>query len=729
MGFAQPPYDNPDMPSASDFPLPPCSGLAFWRWGAASEPTAHAPDMQFWWHRLRDQDKDRLGRARAEHLAGNAAPIEMVVRARRPDSGWDWLLVRGSAVVNAGGQRELAGYVVDISRLGADGCFAAPAGQVRRSSRHPPGLIPSPEAGGASAPGAFFSSRHLPPPTEDAGKAEAWDSGIHEELLRFHRRNIAAVFESGAEVTETVCLHTSLCGETVHEYCYRPEFGPDDKVCAVICQMRDLDGRTAGRESRAGEEQAAFPDRPPRTPGDSGEYMHALEKAKAMAETANRTKDEFLANVSHELRTPLNGVIGMLQLLQLSSLSEEQREYVRIAGLSGQALLRIIADILDFSRMESGRMELRDGIFDLRETLLSTMSLFISQARSKGLEVTVSIDESLPAALVGDDARVRQIVFNLVGNALKFTKQGGIGLECSLLPHTTRDKAWVYIAVRDTGMGMPPQMHGAIFDPFTQLDSSSTREHSGTGLGLVIVKRLVRMMDGTLAVESEEGEGTTIHCSLPFARADRRVADRMRRRPSFAGQRQQRLDVLVAEDDPVGRFALSAFLLRAGHRAVCVESGLQALEAAQLHAFDCLITDIQLPVMDGLEITRRIRQGHFSGITPSREVADAVRNAVPEASATARLAVPRDLPVIALTAHAMSGDREYFLSMGMDMYLAKPIIMEELYAVLDRVLAGKDGREAAGKASAGRGPGNRREKAVFQQEKGRAGRKKERDIV
>ena len=533
------------------------------------------------------------------------------------------------------------------------------------------------------------------PLTDDAAKAETWDSGIREDMLRFHRHNIAAAFESGAEVTETAGLHTSLRGETVHEYCYRPEFGPDGKVCAVICQMRDLDGQTAGRERRAGEAHPAFPKRPSRAPGDSGAYVHALEKAKTMAETANRAKDEFLATVSHELRTPLNGVLGMLQLLQLSPLSGEQREYVRIACLSGQTLLRIISDILDFSRMESGRMELRDGIFDLRETLLSTMSLFISQARSKGLETTVSIDERLPAALVGDDARVRQIVFNLVGNALKFTNQGGIGLECSLLPHSARGKAWVYIAVRDTGVGMPPQMHGAIFEAFTQLDSSSAREQPGTGLGLVIVKRLVRMMGGALTVESEEGEGTTIHCSLPFTRADRRVADRMRRRPAFAGQRQQRLDVLVAEDDPVGRFALNAFLLRGGHRVVCVESGRQALEAVQLHAFDCLITDIQLPVMDGLEVTHRIRQGRFSGITPSREVADAVRNAVPEAPAAARLAVPRDLPVIALTAHAMSGDREYFLRMGMDMYLAKPVIMEELYAALDRILAGKGVREPA----------------------------------
>ena len=605
-----------------------------------------------------------------------------------------------------------------------------------------------PDADGFLAPDECSRSRHPPLPTADDGKPEVWDFGIHEELLRFHRRNIASVFAGGAEITETVGLRTSLRGEVGCEYSYRPEFGPDGKVCAVICQTHDL-ARLAeafGRERHSGEGGSAFPSRPPRTGEDSGEYLQALEKAKMMAEAANRTKDEFLANVSHELRTPLNGVLGMLQLLQVSALSAEQREYVRIAGLSGQALLRIIADILDFSRMESGRMELRDGIFNLRETLLSTMSLFISQARTKGLEATVSIDENLPSALVGDDARVRQIVFNLVGNALKFTKQGGIGLECSLLPHNIRGKAWVYIAVRDTGMGMPPQMHAAIFEAFTQLDSSSTREHSGTGLGLVIVKRLVRMMGGTLAVESELGEGTTIHCSLPFARADRRAADRMRRRPSLAGRRQQRLDVLVAEDDPVGRFALSAFLLRAGHRAVCVENGRQALEAAQLHTFDCLITDIQLPVMDGLEIARRVRQGYFFDITPSREMAEAVRKAVPEADAEARLAVPRDLPVIALTAHAMSGDREYFLRMGMDMYLAKPVIMEELYAVLDRVLAGKgrkgpaafacrgDSRpssRSAGlrKTSRGRGPGNRREKAVFQQKKGRAGGKKERDIV
>ena len=182
--------------------------------------------------------------------------------------------------------------------------------------------MPNPDVDGFFAPDEHPPSRHPLLPAADPGKAEAWDSGIHEELLRFHRHHIAVVFESGAEVTETVCLHTSLGGEAVHEYCYRPEFGPDGKVCAVICQMRDLDRQTAGQEGQAGGARCAFPDRPPQAPGCSGEYMHALEKAKAMAETANRAKDEFLANVSHELRTPLNGVLGMLQLLQQSPLSE-----------------------------------------------------------------------------------------------------------------------------------------------------------------------------------------------------------------------------------------------------------------------------------------------------------------------------------------------------------------------------------------------------------------------
>ena len=195
--------------------------------------------------------------------------------------------------------------------------------------------------------------------------------------------------------------------------------------------------------------------------------IHDLRKAKEDAELANRSKDEFLANVSHELRTPLNGVLSMLKLLQLSLLPDEQMQYVDAAEHSGRALLRILSDILDFSRMESGKMGLQIGRFDLRATLASTMRLFADEARRRGLDTSLKIDDTLPPVLLGDDARVRQILFNLVGNALKFTEQGGVSVECSLLPYSAGDKIWVYLAVRDSGIGIPSWAHDGIFDAFS----------------------------------------------------------------------------------------------------------------------------------------------------------------------------------------------------------------------------------------------------------------------
>ena len=411
-------------------------------------------------------------------------------------------------------------------------------------------------------------------------------------------------------------------------------------------------------------------------------YMHDLKTAKESAETANRVKDEFLANVSHELRTPLNGMLSMLELLQLSPLSAEQLEYVKTAGSSGKTLLRILSDILDFSRMESGRMELQPAPFDLRAMLFSTMGLFIADARNKGIDLTISVDDGLPRVIVGDDARVRQIIINLMGNALKFTEKGGITLECSLLPHGARNKVWIYFVVRDTGIGIAPHAQSSIFEAFTQLDSSSTRKYSGTGLGLSIVKRLVKGMGGSLAVDSDVGEGTAIHCVLPFPRPDesaRQTARQKARPPDAVGRR---LDILVAEDDPASQFAIRTFLKRTGHRIVCVSNGRQALETLLLHSFDGLITDIQMPVMDGLETTRRIRSGDVDDILPGEATVKNVAAEIPEATLERRTSIPRNLPVVALTAHAMTGDREYFLRMGMDAYLSKPIIMVELNNIL-----------------------------------------------
>lgn len=414
------------------------------------------------------------------------------------------------------------------------------------------------------------------------------------------------------------------------------------------------------------------------------EYVRELQRAKEAAERANKVKDEFLANISHELRTPLNGMLGMLQLLDFLSLTEQQREYVRTASVSGRALLRIISDILDFSRIESGKMRLQAEPFDFKSAVESSLSLFRQEAEERRLSFEVDVDERIPRTLLGDDARLRQILFNIVGNALKFTERGGIRVECSLLPPGGNDHVWVYIAVRDTGVGIPSGEHTRIFEAFTQIDSSTTRQYAGTGLGLSIVRHLVALMGGGMALESEVGGGTTMHSSLRFTRMPDAAPE-----PETAktlGGETRPLQILVAEDDVVSRYAIQKFLQRLGHTAVCAPNGRLALEMLQLYPFDCLFTDIQMPDMDGLEVVRRIRESDFADITPTGEAREQLRSAIP-GGYDAVLSVPGDIVTVTVSAHTMRGDKERFLEGGMDFFIAKPVFLKELAEVLDKVSA------------------------------------------
>ena len=408
--------------------------------------------------------------------------------------------------------------------------------------------------------------------------------------------------------------------------------------------------------------------------------LRELQRAKKAAEAASQAKNEFLANISHEVRTPLNGILGMLQALQQSSLTREQKEYMHTAMNSGQNLLRTITDILEFARMESVNLELSPRPFDLALTVQSTISDFAHEAERRGIALNCSIAANIPVSLVGDEARVRQVLFNLVGNAIKFTPQGEVRVECLLLPYKKQGRPVIYFAVSDTGIGIPEEKLAMIFQPFTQSDASSTRRYSGAGIGLAIVGHLVQLMDGSISVESELGRGTTMHCTLVFDQAPPVPAPRRRQGAETA---VRPLDILTVEDDSVNQFALHTLLKKAGHKALCVHNGRQAIGALRLRPFQCVITDIQMPVMDGEEFVRRIRAGRTDDVAPDSETygllgLDATR---PEML----LDIPTDEPIVALTAHALTGDKERFLAAGVDYYLTKPLSATELNRVLTAI--------------------------------------------
>ncbi|MFC3068210.1 ATP-binding protein [Phenylobacterium soli] len=384
-----------------------------------------------------------------------------------------------------------------------------------------------------------------------------------------------------------------------------------------------------------------------------------LTEAERQAVAANDAKTAFLSMVTHELRTPLNGVLGMARALQRTPLNARQQGYVETILRSGDGLLAILNDVLDLSKIEAGRMDLEVAAFDLAALGLQSTELYAEAAGAKKLALACEADAQLPARVLGDETRVRQIVLNLLSNAIKFTDKGGVTLTLRPSPGADGDGG-VEILIADTGVGMTPEQMTRLFRPYAQADASTARKYGGTGLGLSICRKLATMMGGEITVESEPGKGSVFRVWLPLPAAEAETVET----PETAPAALPPLRVLVADDNPINLAVARALLEAAGVVVETAAHGAEALERLSHEAFDLVLMDVHMPVMDGIEAVGRIRDGQAGRAS---------------------------IPVIALTADAMAGEEQRLRAVGFDALQPKPVQPTELFAAIERLVAAAPG--------------------------------------
>ncbi len=390
-----------------------------------------------------------------------------------------------------------------------------------------------------------------------------------------------------------------------------------------------------------------------------------LRTARDMAEKSTQAKSEFLANMSHEIRTPMNGILGLVHLLAQTNLASVQENYVQKILYSANNLLRIINDILDFSKIEAGKLELEIIPFTLKEICDELYTLFSPKMADKGVTLKIEYDDLAHMHILSDSLRIKQIIFNLMSNALKFTEQGSINInvQCSKL---NEDKIHCMFAVKDTGIGLSEEQLGRLFSAFTQADTSVTRKYGGTGLGLVISKSLAQMLGGSIEITSTLGEGSTFALDCNFDIANQKDIEQFQKNVEAEEEIIQDIEhhghLLLVEDNDINQLIAEELLTSVGYTLEIAQNGQEALDLLNKNSYDLVLMDIQMPIMDGLTATMKIRENEkFT-----------------------------DLPVIAMSAHAMAGDKEISLAHGMNDHITKPIDPQKLYNTINHWLSLKN---------------------------------------